>query len=95
VYVELEATPLIWRISDDFSIHDHTGKPAHMQRCLLDEHGHLYLQTNTGFGLVHTMDMACAANAVEQNRWHPLDAVAADLPSQFGYVPSPQTLKKQ
>jgi hypothetical protein len=38
VYVELEATPLIWRISDDFSIHDHTGKPAHMQRCLLDEH---------------------------------------------------------
>jgi hypothetical protein len=95
VYVELEATPLIWRISDDFSIHDHTGKPAHMQRCLLDEHGHLYLQTNTGFGLVHTMDMACAANAVEQNRWHPLDAVAADLPIQFGYVPSPQTLKKQ
>jgi hypothetical protein len=95
VYVELEVTPLIWRVNDDFSIHDHTGKPAHMQCCLLDELGHLYLQTDTGFGLVHTMDMACAANAVEQSRWHPQDAVAADLPSQFRYVTSPQLLHKK
>lgn len=95
VYVELEATPLIWRINDDFSIHDHTGRPAHMQFCLVDEFGHLYLQTDTGFGLVHTMDMTCAANAVEQNRWHPQDAIAADFPSRFGYVSSPQKLQKR
>ena len=28
VYVELESTPLIWRVSEDFSICDHTGKPS-------------------------------------------------------------------
>ena len=95
VYVELEATPLIWRVYDDFSIQDHTGKAALVQRCLLDEHGHLYLQTDTGFGLVHTMDMLQAADAVEQGLWVPQDVAAADLPQSFNYVPSPQLLQNK
>jgi hypothetical protein len=95
VYVELEATPLIWRVHDDFSIQDHTGQAALVQRCLLDEHGHLYLQTDTGFGLVHTMDMLRAADAVEQGLWLPQDVVATDLPHSFNYVPSPQLLQNK
>lgn len=95
VYVELQATPLIWRVDDDLQVHDHNGKPALVQRCLVDEHGRLYLQTNTGFGLVHTMDMGAAADAVEQGRWVPQEVFAADLPQQFGYVPSPQLLQKK
>lgn len=94
VYVELESTPLIWRVNDDFSIQDHTGRPAQVQRCLLDEYGHLYLEANRGFGLVHTMDMGHAADAVEQGRWVPQDVCVADLPKRFGYVSSPQSLRK-
>lgn len=95
VYVELEATPLIWRIGADFAIHDHIGRPALMQQCLLDESGRLYLQTNIGFGLVHTMDMDCAANALEQRHWPLQEVLGAELPERYGYVMSPHTLQKR
>jgi len=95
VYVELEVTPLIWRVNEDFSIQDHTGKAARVQRCWLDEQGRLYLETDRGFGLVHTMDMNQAANAVERGLWVPQDVLAADLPTRFAYVVSPQALQKQ
>ncbi len=95
VYVELEVTPLIWRLHEDLSIQDHTGKPAQLQRCLLDEQGRVYLQTDTGFGLVHTLDMGYVADAVEQGLWVPQDVIAADLPLQFVYVRSPQALQKK
>ena len=90
VYVELEVTPLIWRVNDDGSLHDHLGRPAHWQACLLDEQGRLYLQTDTGFGMVHTMDMGHAADAIERGRWTLQEAAAESLPARFGYVMSPQ-----
>lgn len=92
VYVELAATPFIWRIRDDFSIADHMGRAAQLQRCLLDEQGHLYLDTDTGFGLVHSMDMGEAACAVEQGLWVPQAVSAHTLPERFQYVTSPQAL---
>ena len=95
VYVELAATPLIWRVHADFSVHDHLGRPANRQACLLDEQGRLYLQTDVGFGLVHSMDMGHAANAVEQGLWPLQDVTAAGLPARFGYVMSPQQLQQQ
>ena len=94
VYVELEATPFIWRISADFSVNAHTGKLARLQRCFVDEPGRLYLETDIGFGLVHTQDMTLAADAVEQGLWVPQEAQWASLPSRYGYVPSPQSLQK-
>jgi hypothetical protein len=94
VYVELEATPLIWRVQDDFSIQDHTGRAARLQRCLLDEQGRVYLEADTGFGLVHSMDMSHVAEAVEQGLWLPQEVLAAALPAQFHYVCSPQMLQK-
>ena len=95
MYVELEATPLIWRLRDDFSVKDHLGRPATLLNCLMDEHGHLYLHTNTGFGRVHTMDMHTAAEAIEQGLWAVSDVKAADLPTRFAYVASPQLLHKK
>lgn len=95
VYVELEATPLIWRVQEDFSIQDHTGRAARVQRCLLDEQGRVYLEADTGFGLVHSMDMSHVADAVEQGLWLPQEVLAAALPKQFHYVCSPQMLQKQ
>ena len=90
VYIELEATPWVWRIDTDFAITSHSGQPARLQRCLLDEAGRLYLETELGFGLVHTQDMTHAADAVEQGLWVPQDVEAAGLPQRFGYVRSPQ-----
>jgi hypothetical protein len=91
VYVELQATPFIWRIdaAPGFAVTAHTGQPARAQRCMLDEEGRLYLETDLGFGLVHTQDMTHAADAVEQGLWVPQEIEAAALPARFGYVRSP------
>lgn len=91
VYVELEVTPWVWRVADDFSVADHAGRPARIQRCLLDEQGRLFLETDLGFGLVHTMDMHQAADAVDQGLWVPQDVEAINLPLRFGYCLSPQS----
>lgn len=90
VYVELETTPWIWRVNGDLSVQDHTGAMARVQSCLLDENGRLYLQTDAGFGLVHSLDMVHAADAVEQGLWAPQEVLSAHLPRRFGYVTSPQ-----
>lgn len=89
VYVELQATPWIWRIEPDFSVHAHTGRAARIQRSWIDEQGRLYLESDIGFGLVHSQDMVRASDAVEQGLWVPQDALARQLPSRFGYVKSP------
>ena len=90
VYVELESTPLIWRIEHDGQVTAHTGQPAPPQRCLLDEQGRVYLETPLGFGLVHTQDVAACAEAVEQGIWTPEPVTSGDLPALFGYRQSPQ-----
>lgn len=90
VYVELEATPWIWRVAADFSVTAHTGHMVRNQRCVLDEYGRVYLETDAGFGLVHTQDMEAAANAIESGLWVPMDAGTSDLPRRFAYVRSPQ-----
>lgn len=95
VYVELEITPYVWRVQPDFSVLAHTGQAARVQRCVLDEQGHLYLDTDLGFGLVHTLDMGHAADAVEQGLWVPQSEEAIRLPERFGYVSSPQLLSKR
>lgn len=89
VYVELEATPWIWRVNRDLSINGHDGRPARVLGCVLDEMGHLYLNTDMGFGLVHTQDVGLAADAVESGRWVPIEMQMNDLPHQFGFVKSP------
>ena len=90
VYVELEATPWIWRLQPDGSIHSHTGTSVRMQRCIVDEHGRLYLDTEQGFGLVHTQDVLQAADFIEAGLWVPQEMHMRELPQRFGYVRSPQ-----
>ncbi len=90
--MELEITPWIWRIDDAFSVTAHTGVPALARRCLIDEAGRVFLETDIGFGLVHSMDMLHAADAIESGRWSPESVSAAALPARFGYVVSPQSV---
>lgn len=89
VYVELEATPFIWRIGVDGSVKSHTGRSATVNSAVLDEHGRVYLDTDIGFGLVHTLDMEAAADAFERGDWTMREMTAAELPRRFGFVRSP------
>jgi len=91
VYLELEATPFIWRLQPDGRVLAHSGQDAgEVRQSLLDEMGRLYLVTALGIGLVHTSDMALAADAVEAGRWTPEPVQAAELPAAWGFVRSPQ-----
>ena len=81
----------------DYAVTTHSGKVARPQRCVLDEHGRVYLDTDVGFGLVHTQDVGVAADAVEQGLWVPEELPTRELPVRFGYQRSPaatQSLQK-
>jgi len=94
VYVELEVTPLVWRLGPGHAVTTHTGQAAQPSRCVLDEQGRLYLACDLGFGLVHTLDVGQAAEAIEQRVWQPEEMRASELPGRFGYVLSPATLRQ-
>ncbi len=95
VYLELEATPHIWRLQPDGRVLDHSGQDAgSVQRSLVDELGRLYLVTPLGIGLVHTADMALAGDAVERGDWTPEEVDSPSLPAQFGFVRSPQRVQQ-
>lgn len=89
VYVELEWAPWVWRIASDLTVTSHTGLPVVVHRAVLDELGHVYLATDRGLGLVHTLDVATAALAIEQGLWSLEEWPASTLPGRFGYVVSP------
>ena len=93
VFVELEITPFIWRVAGDFSVDAHTGAAARVQRSFVDEIGRVYLETDIGFGLVHSLDMLHAADAIETGLWVPQAVKADALPTQFAYCVSPQALQ--
>ena len=92
VYVELEAAPWVWRVemqAAGFNVHGHTGLPAQVQASWLDENGRLFLATDIGLGLVHTMDMGIAAQAVESGAWQPADMPWAQMPGHFAFQLKP------
>ena len=92
VYAELEAAPWVWRLDDAggaTAVQGHTGQAAQVESVWIDEGGRLFLATDAGFGIVHTLDMECASRAVERGEWAPQDAAFADLPARFGYRLSP------
>ncbi len=90
VYVELEATPWVWRVDADYSLHAHTGQLAPYVQCLVDEQGWVYVHTALGLGLVHTLDVGVAAQALEAGHWTLQEVQRQDLSARFGYVQSPQ-----
>lgn len=91
VYVELEATPWVWRMQPDGGVQSHTGYLVTCERALTDERGWLYLQTSLGFGVVHTQDVAMAAEKIESGQW-PLEEIrCSELPQRFGFIVSPDS----
>ncbi len=90
VYVELEAAPWVCRLALDGEVTLHTGHAAEPQACLVDETGRVFLKTERGLALLHSLDVQQAAMAIEQGRWSPRDVRASDLPGRYGFVTSPQ-----
>jgi hypothetical protein len=94
VYVELEAAPWVWRLGPAGTdggpeLRSHTGRAARAQSAWLDEQGRLFLLTDLGFGLVHSLDMEAASDALDAGRW-PLQELAFDaMPGRFGYCLRP------
>lgn len=89
VYVELAATPWVWRLSSDFKLTSQTGQETSAQTCFTDEVGKVYFQSSLGFGLLHTLDVAQAAEGLSLNLW-PLETIEqSEMPTKFGYCVSP------
>ena len=89
VYVELAATPWVWRMSADFKLTAQTGEETQAEKCWTDETGKVYFQTPMGFGLLHTMDVALAAEGLSLNVW-PLETIQSnELPTKFAYCMNP------
>jgi hypothetical protein len=93
VYVELEVTPWIWRVGANFSVTAHDGRAVAWKHSWMDENGWLYCETSLGFGLVHTQDVAVAAEAIEQGIWSVQDTLRSTLPMRWAYLESPQSLQ--
>jgi hypothetical protein len=97
VYVELEAAPWVFRLDAGepgpggrWRICLPGGRAARYRAAWLDEHGRLFLDSDRGFGLVHSLDTGVAAQAVEAGDWQPREMAFARMPRQFGYVLRPQ-----
>ena len=89
VYVELESTPYIARLSPDQTVATHTGRPLNPGRAWVDEAGMLYLGRADWVARVHTQDMLAALDWLEARGWSPQEIRAAELPLNFRFVISP------
>jgi len=96
VYIELEAAPWVWRLAVGAEgeagvpvITSHTGLEARFESAWLVETGRLFIATDLGLGIVHTLDMGLAADAVETGAWSPVDVRFEALPQRFGYSLTP------
>lgn len=97
VYVELEAAPHVWRLEAVEGggaprLVSHTGqdaRPRDTDAVWLDEAGRLFIDTDLGLGLVHSLDMGLAADAVEAGLWTPREMRGAEMPARFGFRPQP------
>ncbi len=97
VYVQLEAAPWVWRLSrgEAPAVTSHTGLAATASAAFVDEAGRLFLASELGLGLMHTLDMEAASEAVESGVWTIRDETFAALVERFAFrlQPQPQPTK--
>ena len=76
--------------AEPLHVSTHSGLEARVESTWLDERGRLFLACDQGFGIVHSLDMDLAAQAVEAGTWVPQEMEFAQMPARFGYVLQPQ-----
>lgn len=99
VYVALEAAPWVLGIQakegGGFRIETHTGEEVtRVEHTLLDEQGRLFLATDVGLGVVRSMDMVVAVDAMEAQGWTPQEVAFDSLPGRYGYLLKPEAPAK-
>ena len=100
VYVELEAAPFVWRLQPDDGaasgprITSHNGREAAFRSAHLDESGRLFAATDIGLGIVHSLDIETAADAVERGEWSPEPVRFAELAGRYGFRLSPAAARQ-
>ena len=85
VYVELEAAPWVWRVDAGGALVSHTGRAARFAGAWIDEAGRVFVDTDLGFGIVHTLDTLHAADCIERGDWVVATLAFAAMPARFGY----------
>ena len=95
VYVDLEAAPWVWRLHGAAAgtvprVVSHTGRTATLHSVWTDDEGRLFLDTDIGLGLVHSLDMGLAADAVVSGHWVPATMPFADMAARFGHRLQPR-----
>ncbi len=60
-----------------------------------DELGRVYLDTELGIGLVHTMDMDRMADELANERWSLKELKVKELEKKFNFIKSPAHEKSQ
>ena len=95
VYVELEVTPWIWRMEQDYSLFSHTGSVAEFVQSFVDEKGRVFLETSLGIGLVHSQDVPRVAEAIDSLQWTVNEISYAYLCQKYAFVTSPSQKKQQ
>lgn len=94
VYVQLEAAPLILGVQRQadgrYELTTHTGEVVDsVASAWVDEIGRLFLQTPKGLGLMRSLDMDVAADAIESGLWDLQEIAFATLPERFQFKLTP------
>ena len=94
VYVALEAAPMVWGVQQladgGYQVESHTGRDAgEILASFVDEHGRLFLASALGLGVVRSMDMVAASEAMDHLGWSPREVSFTELPERYGYVLRP------
>ena len=102
VYVDLEVTPLVWRVDPGSAprLTSNTGLNAQVSELLTDELGRLFAlgqvsgSATPQLGLIHTQDMLSAAAALDSGAWPaPREIGSAQLAQLGGFVRLPSQAK--
>jgi hypothetical protein len=89
VFVELECTPIVARLTPDLKVWSHTGVAFDAQEAWIDEEGLLYLADPVCVARVHTQDMMLAVDWLDARHIQPQTTRAAELPLQYHFVRHP------
>lgn len=85
VYVELAATPWVYRVEPDGTVTTHTGvRPRELRAAAILHDGRFVLQTDRGAGLVDDRDAASFVRAITDRRGLPLDDRALERWLELG-----------
>jgi hypothetical protein len=92
--VQIEAAPYVLGVQREgaaYEVHTHTGlRAGAVQDSWVDEHGRLFLACSQAIGIVRSLDMDTAADAVSSGLWQPRPIAFDELPRRYGYQLDPQ-----